>query len=97
MLHPDRMSIWRRDHWGREQVVELQPYWLRVRVVRHQGAVSRLLLASHGRRHVIGQFLAPDERERLALHLDDVLVALREGRPLPAPPSHPSPAITFTA
>jgi len=97
VLHRDRMSIWRRDHWGREQVVELQPYWLRVRVVRHQGAVSRLLLASHGRRHVIGQFLAPDERERLALHLDDVLVALREGRPLPAPPSHPSPAITFTA
>ncbi len=96
-LYPDRMSIWRRDHWGREQVLELQPYWLRVRVVRHHGEVSRLLLASHGRRHVIGQFLAPDERERLALHLDDVLVALREGRPLPAPPSHPSPAVTITA
>jgi len=97
VLHADRMSIWRRDHWGREQLLELQPYWLRVRVVRHQGEVARVLLASHGRRHAIGQFLAPDERERLALHLDDVLVALREGQPLPAPPPHPAPAMTFTA
>jgi len=96
-LYPDRLSIWRRDPWGREQVTELQPYWLRVRVVRHQGTVARLMLLSHGRRHVIGQFLAPDERERLALHLDDVLAALRDGRPLPVPPPHPTPTLSVTA
>jgi uncharacterized membrane protein len=96
-LYQDRLAIWRRDHWGREQLTELQPYWLRVRVVRHQGAVSRLLLLSHGRRHVIGQFLAPEERERLALHLDAVLAALRDGRPLPAPPTHPQPTTSLLA
>jgi uncharacterized membrane protein len=96
-LYPDRLAIWRRDHWGREQLIELQPYWLRVRVVRHQGAVARLLLTSHGRRHVIGQFLAPQERERLALHLDAVLAALRDGRPLPAPPPHPEPTNSVLA
>jgi uncharacterized membrane protein len=96
-LYHDRLAIWRRDHWGREQMTELQPYWLRVRVVRHQGAVARLLLLSHGRRHVIGQFLAPEERERLALHLDAVLSALRDGRPLPAPPTDPHPTTSLLA
>ena len=95
-LYPDRLSIWRRDHWGRERVTELQPYWLRVRVIRHHGSVARVMLSSHGRRHVIGQFLAPDERERLALHLDDVFAALRDGRPLPEPPPHRAPAVPVT-
>jgi uncharacterized membrane protein len=84
-LYPDRLAIWRRDAWGREQRIDLQPYWLRVRVVRQNGAVARLLLTSHGERHVIGQFLAPEERERLAHHLDAMLRALREGRALPEP------------
>jgi uncharacterized membrane protein len=96
-FYRDRLSIRRRDHWGREETLDLQPYWLRVRVVRHQGTVTRLVLTSHGRRHAIGQFLAPDERERLALHIDEVLAAMREGKPLPAPPSHPQPAISFSA
>lgn len=97
VFYRDRLAIRRRDHWGREQSLDLQPYWLRVRVVRHQGAVVRLLLASHGRRYAIGQFLAPDERERLALHIDDILDALRDGRPLPVPPSHPAPAMSLIA
>ena len=97
LFYSDRLAIWRRDHWGREAVVDLQPYWLRVRVVRQQGAVVRLLLTSHGRRYAIGQFLAPDERERLALHIDQVLSALRDGRPLPAPPAHPDPALSLLA
>lgn len=96
-FYRDRLAIWRRDHWGREEVVDLQPYWLRVRVVRQQGEVVRLLLTSHGRRYVIGQFLAPTERERLALHIDDVLRAMRDGRPLPAPPAHPDPALSLIA
>jgi uncharacterized membrane protein len=96
-FYRDRLSILRRDHWGREVSVDLQPYWLRVRVVRHQGEVTRLVLTSHGRRYAIGQFLAPDERERLALHIDEVLAALRDGRPLPAPPAHPQPAISVSA
>jgi len=97
VFYRDRLAIRRRDHWGREQSLDLQPYWLRVRVVRHQGAVVRLLLASHGRRYAIGQFLAPDERERLALHIDDILGALRDGRPLPVPPAHPAPAMSLIA
>jgi uncharacterized membrane protein len=97
VFYRDRLAILRRDHWGREQALDLQPYWLRVRVVRHQGEVIRLLLASHGRRYAIGQFLAPDERERLALHIDDILAALRDGRPLPVPPAHPAPAMSLIA
>ena len=97
VFYRDRLTIRRRDHWGREQGLDLQPYWLRVRVVRHHGEVVRVLLASHGRRYAIGQFLAPDERERLALHIDDILAAMRDGRPLPSPPAHPSPALSLIA
>jgi uncharacterized membrane protein len=93
-FYSDRLAIWRRDPWGREQRLDLQPYWLRVRVVRQGGEVSRVLLISHGRRHAIGQFLAPEERERLALHIDDILAALRDGRPLPAPPAQPAFSLT---
>lgn len=94
---PDRVRIDHRDHWGRERHVELQPYWLQVRVQRRNGAAQRLVLASHGRGHVVGSFLAVDERERLAAHLREVLVALREGRPLPPPPTDPAPSTSIVA
>lgn len=85
-FYADRLRIEHRDPWGRVRHLELQPYWLQVRVQRLNGEARRLLLTSHGRSHVIGSFLAAEERERLASHLRDVLAALRDGRPIPAPP-----------
>ena len=64
---------------------------------RQRATAARLHDQIRAARDDLGVRAVADERERLALHLDDVLVALREGRPLPAPPSHPSPAVTITA
>ncbi|MBL8702406.1 MAG: DUF2244 domain-containing protein [Alphaproteobacteria bacterium] len=97
VFYRDRLTIRHRDHWGHERRVELQPYWLQVRVQRRNGEAQRLVLASHGKGHVIGSFLAADERERLAVHLREVLAALRQGRPLPAPPVHPAPTTSIVA
>lgn len=96
-FYPDRLRIEHRDPWGRSRSIELQPYWLKVRVQRHNGEARRLILASHGQGHVVGSFLAADERERLAVHLRNVLSALRSGAPLPPPPTHPAPLTSIIA
>jgi uncharacterized membrane protein len=94
-LDHQRLVVTRRDAWGRETRIELQPYWLRVELERDAGHPTQLLLSSHGKRHRIGSFLASDECDRLAAFLDDALRALREGRAMPAPPAHPKPSTSF--
>jgi uncharacterized membrane protein len=94
-LFADRLAIRRRDHWGRERRVELQPYWLQVVFDDRPGGAARLALRSHGRSHVIGAFLPGEERAQLAGYLRDALAALREGRAMPAPRPQPSPRTSF--
>ena len=67
---------------GRAREWRFQPYWLRVEIDTGAPSRPRLTLASHGRRLIIGAFLAPDERIELAQALKDALGKLRC---LPAP------------
>ncbi len=62
---------------GRAREWRFQPYWLRVEIDTGPPDRTRLTLASHGRRLIIGAFLAPDERIELAQALKDALGKLR--------------------
>ena len=76
-LTRDRLTVRKVNHYGEERSYEFQPYWLRVTLddpVRHE---SQLVLESHGRRLVIGSFLAPQERGELARALEKALAETR--------------------
>lgn len=75
-LTADTLTIERASHAGTRRV-ELQPYWLRVELIEKSGRTGRLLLASHGRSHTVGAFLAPSERAQLATLLRTAIADLR--------------------
>ena len=51
---------------GTVRAWSFQPYWLRVELDESARANGQLALCSHGRRLVIGSFLAPGERHEVA-------------------------------
>lgn len=76
-LTRDRLTVRKVNHYGEERSFEFQPYWLRVRIddpVRHE---SQLVLESHGKRLIVGSFLAPEERGELAKALQKALAETR--------------------
>jgi uncharacterized membrane protein len=62
---------------GEREQHRLDAYWLRVEL---QGEAERLVLVSRGNRLVVGRFLAPSERERVAGELKAAIAALRSRR-----------------
>ncbi|MEX0921457.1 MAG: DUF2244 domain-containing protein [Rhodovibrionaceae bacterium] len=72
-LTPERLTVRKVNHYGEARSFEFQPYWLRVQMddpVHHE---SQLVLHSHGKRLVVGSFLAPEERLDLAKALRKAL------------------------
>ncbi|MBE9552734.1 MAG: DUF2244 domain-containing protein [Proteobacteria bacterium] len=55
------------------RVWRMQPNWLRIDIDNPPEHDSQLTLSSHGRRMVVGSFLAPDERLDLAKALAEAL------------------------
>ena len=51
------MWLRRRDPWGREAFVSLQPHWLMDELERRDQVIGRVLLRSHGRETAVGGFL----------------------------------------
>jgi len=78
-LTREALEVRRVDHRGRAQSWRFQPYWLRVELLPPEGPDPQLALTSHGRRLVIGGFLAPEERISLAGALRGALERLRGG------------------
>ena len=63
---------------GRAREFGFNPYWARLEVDRHPDRlISRLSIASHGRRLDIGKFLAPNERESFAAAFSAALAEAR--------------------
>ena len=62
---------------GEREQHRLDAYWLRVEL---QGEAERLVLISRGNRLVVGRFLAPSERERVAGELKTAIAALHSPR-----------------
>jgi len=72
-----RLSLLRVDWRGHRQRLDFQPYWLRVELDEPVTPGSQIMLASHGRRAVVGSFLSPGERADFAAALRNALADLR--------------------
>lgn len=84
-LTPSRFSIRRVDFRGREERIEMQPYWLRVEL-RGGSHAEELKLRTHGVAHSVGLWLSPAERFELAEALKEALGALRSPQLLQTDP-----------
>ncbi|MFO1079743.1 MAG: DUF2244 domain-containing protein [Reyranellaceae bacterium] len=62
---------------GEREQHRLDAYWLRLEL---QGDAERLVLISRGNRLVVGRFLAPNVREKVAEELEAALAAFRSPR-----------------
>lgn len=71
------LTIRRTDMRGRESVIRLQPYWLRVDCAE-EDETARIRLCSHGRATAVGDFLGPPERRELAEALREALWRWRQ-------------------
>ena len=76
-LAGDDFTVERIDIYGERRLWRFQPFWLRVILEEGRGTADRLFLASHGRRLLIGHFLAPAMRREVALSLRAALAAWR--------------------
>jgi uncharacterized membrane protein len=63
---------------GRSREFGFNPYWARLEIDRrHDRLISRLRIASHGKRLDIGSFLGPNERESFATAFSAALAEVR--------------------
>jgi uncharacterized membrane protein len=77
----DRLMVRRTTPTGKATEFSLNPYWARLEVDRHpEIGVTRLRLASHGKRFDIAGFLGPHERESFAAALGTALATARSAR-----------------
>jgi uncharacterized membrane protein len=74
----DRMTVKRITARGDTSEADFNPYWARIEVERHpEAGVTRVTIASHGKRLDIAGFLGPWERESLAAALSAALAEAR--------------------
>ena len=76
-LADDVFSVERVGVRGERRNWRFQPFWVRVILEERPGASNRLLVASHGRSLVIGDFVPPAPRRELAVTLRDALTRWR--------------------
>jgi uncharacterized membrane protein len=72
-LSSEDFTVERIDIYGASRHWRFQPFWLRVVLEEHADESNRLLLASHGRRLVIADFLGAPMRRDLAATLRSAL------------------------
>jgi uncharacterized membrane protein len=70
-------SVERVGVGGERRNWRFQPFWVRVTLEERPDASNRLLVASHGRSLVIGDFVPPAARRELAATLLDALTRWR--------------------
>ena len=76
-LADDQFTVERVGIYGERRLWRFQPFWLRVVLEERPDESNRLLLASHGRSLVIGDFLPPPSRRELNTTLREVLARWR--------------------
>jgi len=79
-ITPQHFRLTRVDRRGRSQFLELNPYWVRVRLSEWPDGRTELRLASHGEEHAFGRFLNDDERREFADVLGAALSRARVAR-----------------
>jgi uncharacterized membrane protein len=76
-LAGDQFTVERVSIRGERRTWQFQPFWLRVVLEERPDESNRLLVASHGRSLVIGDFLPPSLRRELAGTLRQALARWR--------------------
>ena len=76
-LADDVFSVERVGVRGERRNWRFQPFWVRVILEERPDTSNRLLVASHGRSLVIGDFVPPAARRELAATLRDALTRWR--------------------
>jgi len=76
-LADDVFSVERVSVRGERRNWRFQPFWVRVILEERRDTSNRLLVASHGRSLVIGDFVPPATRRELAVTLRDALTRWR--------------------
>lgn len=76
-LAGDAFTVDRVSVRGERRSWRFQPFWVRVILEERPDASNRLLVASHGRSLVIGDFVPPTTRRELALALREALARWR--------------------
>ena len=76
-LADDIFTVERVSVRGERRNWRFQPFWVRVILEERPDASNRLLVASHGRSLVIGDFVPPAARRELAAILRDALTRWR--------------------
>ena len=72
-LADDAFTVERVSVRGERRNWRFQPFWLRVILEERPDESNRLLVASHGRSLVIGEFVPPATRRELAATIRDAL------------------------
>lgn len=80
----DRLDVIRQTPAGRRLSWTLPTYWTRVRIDEPVEHSSQIELVSRGQSLIVGSFLAPKERSRLADQLKAAIAEAREERFDPA-------------
>jgi uncharacterized membrane protein len=76
-LSRDVLSVDRVSIHGQRRSWRFQPFWVRVIFEERPDTSNRLLIASHGRSLLIGEFLAPSIRRELAATIREALARWR--------------------
>ena len=76
-LAGDDFTVERIDIYGERRIWRFQPFWLRIVLEERADESNRLVIASHGRSLVIGDFLGTPVRRELAHSLRAALNAWR--------------------
>src|SRR5216683_2949643 len=76
-LAGDDFTVERVSIYGERRMWRFQPFWLRVILEERTGQSNRLVVASHGRSLVVGDFLGAPMRRELAYSLRAALTAWR--------------------
>jgi len=77
-LAGDAFTVERVDVRGERRMWQFQPFWLRVILEERGDEWNRLLIASHGRRLVIGDIVTPAVRRELAAAIREALRRWRD-------------------
>ena len=77
-LASDAFTVDRLSVRGERRVWRFQPFWLRVILEERADQSNRLLVTSHGRSLVIGDFVSPAVRRELAATIREALARWRD-------------------
>lgn len=73
----EEMRILHVDPLGRRHETVFHPFWVRVQTIKHKRRPASIRISSKGQSLVVGAFLAPSERPRLAAALKQALARAR--------------------